>query len=59
MVSSPFMLYGRETLNLEMIKEGGKWRIYFSRNIVNPNASHQGKSKKKKGPITNFLNKFF
>jgi hypothetical protein len=59
MVSSPFMLYGRETLNLEMIKEGGEWRIYFSRNIVNPQAPRLGKSKKKKGSITNFLNKLF
>jgi len=59
MVSSPFMLYGRETLNLEMIKEGGEWRIDFSRTIVNPNASGRGKSKKREGVITNFLNKLF
>jgi len=59
MVSSPFMLYGRETLNLEMIKEGGEWRIDFSRTIVNPNAPGQGKSKKKEGRITNFFNKLF
>lgn len=58
-VSSPFMLYGRETLNLEMIKEGGEWRIAFSRTIVNPNAPGQGNSKKKEGVITNFFNKVF
>ncbi|MDO8721758.1 MAG: hypothetical protein Q7J31_05965 [Syntrophales bacterium] len=59
MVSSPFMLYGRETLNLEMIKEGGEWRIDFSRTIVNPDAPGRGKSRKKAGSITNFLNKLF
>ena len=58
-VSSPFLLYGRETLNLEMIKEGGEWRIDFSRAIVNPNAPGQGKSKKKESRITNFFNKLF
>lgn len=59
MVSSPFMLYGRETLNLEMIKEGGEWRIDFSRTIIHPNAPDRGKSKKKEGLIPNFLNKLF
>ncbi|MCX5856273.1 MAG: hypothetical protein NTZ24_17165, partial [Deltaproteobacteria bacterium] len=43
-VSSPFTLYGRETLNLEMIKEEGGWRIVFSRTIFHPNAPGQGKS---------------
>ncbi len=47
MVSSPFMLYGRETLNLEMIKEGGEWRIVFSRTILHPNAPGRGKSNKR------------
>ena len=42
-VSSPFMLYGSETLNLEMIKEAGEWRIVFSRNIVSPGLSAVGK----------------
>lgn len=59
MVSSPFMLYGRETLNMEMIKEGGEWRIDFNRTIVNPNAPSQGKSRKKGGRLTNFLNELF
>lgn len=58
-VSSPFMLYGRKTLNLEMIKEGGEWRIVFSRTIVNPNAAGRGKSNKKHGVITNLFNKLF
>jgi len=59
MVSSPFMLYGHETLNLEIIKEGGEWRIDFSRSIVNPNALGRGKNRKNEGLITNFLDKVF
>lgn len=58
-VSSPFMLYGSETLSLEMIKEAGEWRIAFSRHIVAPNALARGKSKKREGSITNFFNKLF
>ena len=44
-ISSPFTLYGRETLNLEMSKEDEGWRIVFSRTIFHPNAPVQGKSK--------------
>ncbi|MCX5806759.1 MAG: hypothetical protein NT010_11980 [Proteobacteria bacterium] len=58
-VSSPFTLYDRETLNLEMIKEEEGWRIVFSRTIFHPNAYSQGKSKKKGGLITNFFEKLF
>lgn len=58
-LSSPFLLYGRETLNLEMIKEGGEWRIVFSRTIIQPNIPSRGASKKNGGLITNFLNKLF
>ncbi|MBA4416899.1 MAG: hypothetical protein C0392_03155 [Syntrophus sp. (in: bacteria)] len=67
MVSSPFTLYGRETLNLEMIKEKEGWRIVFSRTIFHPNTPgqekskrlDQEKSKKKRGSITNFFKKLF
>ncbi|MCX5816600.1 MAG: hypothetical protein NTX75_10245 [Proteobacteria bacterium] len=58
-VSSPFTLYNRETLNLEMIKEEKGWRIVFSRTIFHPNGSGQGKSKKRGDPITNFFRKLF
>lgn len=58
-IASPFMLYGRETLNLEMVKERGEWRMVFSRNIVQPNPPGQGTSKTRGGFITNFLNKLF
>ena len=58
-VSSPFLLYGHETLNLDMIKEKGEWRIDFSRNMVNPNAPSAGRNKRNGGLITNFFNKLF
>jgi len=58
-VSSPFTLYGRETLNLEMIKQEGGWRIVFSRTIFHPNAPGQGKSNQKGGYITNLFKKIF
>ena len=56
-VASPFMLYGRETLNMEMIKEEEVWRIVFSRTIFQPNGPGQRKSKKEGGSITNFFKK--
>ena len=46
-VSSPFTLYGRETLNLEMIKEEEGWRIVFSGAIFHPNAPGQGKVRRR------------
>ncbi len=58
-VSSPFTLYGRETLNMEMIREEEGWRIVFSRAIFHPNALDQRKSKQRGGFITNFFKKFF
>lgn len=58
-VSSPFTLYGRETLNLEMIMEDEGWRIVFSRAIFHPNAIDQGKSKQRGGSITNFFRNLF
>ena len=58
-VSSPFTLYGRETLNLEMSKEEKGWRLVFSRTIFHSTAPEQGKSKKKGGSITNFFKKLF
>ena len=58
-LSSPFTLYGRETLNLEMIKEEKVWRIVFSRTIFYNSATDQRKGIKKGGYITNFFKKFF
>jgi hypothetical protein len=58
-VSSPFTLYGRETLNQEMIKEEGGWRIVFSRTIFHPNAPGGGKSNRRGSSITNFFKKLF
>lgn len=62
-VSSPFTLYGRETLSLETIKEKEGWRIVFSRTMIHPNATAQekskGKSRKNGGLITNYFRKLF
>jgi hypothetical protein len=58
-VSSPFTLYGRETLNLEMIREEDGWRIVFSRAIFHPNTLGKEKTKQKGGSITNFFKKLF
>jgi len=58
-VSSPFTLYGRETMNLELIKEEEGWRIVFSRTIFHSTAPSQGGIKKKGGIITNFFKKIF
>jgi hypothetical protein len=33
-VTSPFLLYGREKLDLEMIKEGKKWCVVISRTAI-------------------------
>ncbi len=59
-VSSPFGIYGHETLNLELIKEDGAWHVVFSRNMVaagNPPLS--GKGRKSGGAITNLLHSLF
>jgi hypothetical protein len=62
-VSSPFTLYGRETLNLEVVKEDKGWRIAFSRTIFHSNvpdqAKDKGKSKKKGDLVTNFFKRLF
>ena len=58
-VSSPFMLYGRETLNMEIIRDKEGWRIVFSRAIFHPNPLSQEKNKPKGGYITNFFKKLF
>jgi hypothetical protein len=62
-VSSPFTLYGRETLNLEMVKEEEGWRIVFSRTIFHSTAPGQerskGKSKRNGSSVTNFFKTLF
>jgi len=49
-VSSPFKIYGRETLNLELVKEEGQWRVVFSRSTLIANKSAPIKPKKKSQP---------
>ena len=58
-VSSPFTLYGHETLSMELIKEGGTWRIVFSRNIVAAGKLFSPPKTKKKGGINNLLRSLF
>ncbi len=58
-ISSPFLLYGHETLHLEMIKEDHKWRFVFSRKIVTGKDSASSKSRKRDGVITNLFEKLF
>jgi hypothetical protein len=58
-VASPFTLYGRETLNMEIVKEDKAWRIVFSRTIFHPNGVAGGKSDKKGGSIAHFFKKLF
>lgn len=59
-VSSPFGIYGQETLNMELIKEDAAWRVVFSRNIVargNPPLSP--KPGKSRGAISNLFHSLF
>jgi uncharacterized membrane protein len=59
-VTSPFKIYGHETLNLELIKEEKAWRVILSRKMVAAEKPPQApKTKKKSGGISNFLNSIF
>jgi hypothetical protein len=50
-VTSPFLLYGREKLDLEMIKENEKWCVVVSRTTISDktSAANSGNSKKSGG----------
>jgi hypothetical protein len=59
-ISSPFGIYGHETINMELIREEGAWRVVFSRNIVSTRIpAPSPKPKKTGGAITNLLNSLF
>jgi hypothetical protein len=58
-ISSPFLLYGHKTLNLEIIKEDKEWRVVFKRNTIVRKASVSTKNRKKDGVITSFFKKLF
>lgn len=58
-LSSPFLLYGQETLHLEMIKEDHGWRVVFSKKIATGKDSASSKSRKSDGVITNLFKKLF
>ncbi len=60
MISSPFTLYGHDSLNLELLKEDGEWRVVFSKSIVATAKSQPPpKAKKKGGVITTIVNSIF
>jgi len=58
-LASPFLLYGHETLQLEMIKEDPGWRVVFSRKIATGEASASSTSRKRDGVIPNLFKKLF
>jgi hypothetical protein len=60
-VKSPFLLYGREKLDLEMIKEGKKWCVVINRMVIPDKTSVATKigNSKKSGVITSFFKKLF
>ncbi len=58
-LSSPSLLYGHETLHLEMIKEDHKWRVVFSRKIVTIKDAASSKSRKRDGVVTHLFKKLF
>lgn len=59
-VSSPFRLYGHETLNLELVKEDAAWRVVFSRKmVITEKPLISPKAKKSGGAITNLFNALF
>ncbi len=58
-LSSPFLLYGHETLHLEMIKEDHEWRVVFSRKIATGQDSASSKGRMGDGVITHLFKKLF
>lgn len=59
-ITSPFKIYGHETLNLELAKEEGAWRVVLSRKTVTTEKTALSpKAKKKGGAVSNFLNSIF
>lgn len=60
-ISSPFKIYGQETLTLELVREYSEWRIALSRKKVATDKPvlPPPKVKKKGGVISNFFNALF
>jgi hypothetical protein len=58
-ITSPFLLYGREKLDLEMIKEGNKWCVVISRTTILDKTSADVNNSKDSGGIANFFRKLF
>ena len=61
-VSSPFLIYGQDTLPMEVLKEDKGWRIVLSKSIVEnsvPNRESASKESKKGGAVSGFFKKIF
>ncbi len=67
-ISSPFLIYGQDTLPLEVLNEDGTWRIVLSKSIVgNRIVSKEStgkeysakKESKKGGKVSTFFKKIF
>lgn len=71
MVSSPFRIYGKESVSFEMVKENGDWKVVLTRAIVQarePSAiasspgerARRGEGEKKKdGSVSHFFKSIF
>ncbi|MBI2340105.1 MAG: hypothetical protein HYU99_07070 [Deltaproteobacteria bacterium] len=68
-VSSPFLLYGQDTLALDLVKEGPEWKIVLSPTMVAsssrpsspglPTGEEKEKKKKGRGKVSNFFRSIF
>lgn len=61
-ISSPFLIYGQDTLPLEVLREDEGWRIVLSKSIVEnrtPHRENASKENKKGGAVSGFFKKVF
>ncbi len=66
-ISSPFLIYGQDTLPLEVLREEDGWRIVLSKSIVENRTPRSGgagretanKDGKKGGAVSGFFKKIF
>jgi len=56
-ISSPFLIYGQDTLPLELVREDDGWRIVLNKAIVDNRMP--GKETKKGGAVSRFFKKVF
>ena len=61
-VSSPFLIYGQDSIPFELVKEDAEWKLVFSPKMLEPRIAKpqpNGKKKKESGVITGFFKKLF